>query len=785
MNAPHTRMPPPKKPPGLEYYVPHYLNLIWRWKWYIGIVTPIVFLVWAFVAIKYGTTRPPLPCSVTLQFGQNSNSLDQASTQSLEIQKEGSDAFIRSRPFLQTIVEKLSLQLTVKKYFRSDIFDSISVGKNAPIGRYDFIVEKDGYTLGFTNERRGIKNRIITSGKLSDLSSLTFASNLLVLSRDFIAEPHSVTFSILNNQDAVQRLIWSLSTKFPGSEGRGNIMLLSCKGSDYPLVTQTVNTIADDFVIRNATTNRDKKSYTGDVLEKQLQAAQSDMANAEAAVRQFREQNPSVGATSMLGTSVNEVANLENSVSSIQRSIDEAASLQTRCMSGLNLDDQISAMFEAITFLSTRQSVAAPALQLELNDAANEKRRVDADYSPQHPLVLENRKKIARVAANVSKALSDVIDKMRAAVNDATIKKSALSQEFQKLPAKELRYAELERKRSVYTELYSTLLARYNSNRMSEASQGANVSVIDHAVVPPIPGRLQTMAQILLMGLALALILGFGPAAGLDYLDKRARNESDCRRFSTLLFLEGIPIKEACKGKTIKPDKGKLDERLVAAGFESAVFDEMYRSLRTKILLHLQSEAHKMLVVTSLNVAEGKSLTASNLSIVMAQQKLRTLLIDGDMRKGVQHHSFVLEKKPGLSEIVSSPDDLTTLPVNTFLQKTHIPNLSLLPCGMPIPNPAECMNSNKFRDLAAMLAEWFDVVILDTPPLRVAVDAAMLPDVFNHYIIVARAAKTSLDALEKKINDFPGLRQKVLGLVLNGAPVDKKMHDYSYSYYHR
>jgi capsular exopolysaccharide synthesis family protein len=167
----------------------------------------------------------------------------------------------------------------------------------------------------------------------------------------------------------------------------------------------------------------------------------------------------------------------------------------------------------------------------------------------------------------------------------------------------------------------------------------------------------------------------------------------------------------------------------------------------------------------------------------MAQQKLRTLLVDGDMRRGVQHHSFVLQKSPGLSEILSSPDDLPTHPVNSFIQETHIPNLSLLSCGMPIPNPAECMNSNKFRDLTSLLAEWFDVVVLDTPPLRAAVDAAILPEAFNNYIIVARAAQTNIAALEKKIMEFHGLSQKVLGIVLNGAPVDTKMHNYAYSYY--
>jgi tyrosine-protein kinase Etk/Wzc len=760
------------------------LNVIWRWKWYIFLVTPIVFIGWTALALKYGSNGPILESRATLQFTQGNGGIGPIDDQTMNLQKESCDAFLRSRPFLQTIVEKLALQVGVKKYFRGDIFDSIAVAKDAPVGRYDFVVERDGYSLYYSNKRRGIEKRIVIAGKLFELSSFTIPSVSLKLTHDFISEPHSMTFFIQSPQEAVEKLTWYLSTKFPGGDERmGNIMVITLKGTDYPLSTKTVNVIADEFVTRNADSKRSKKSDAVQVLERQLQSARSDLSNAETSMREFREQNPSVGASSVLGSSVAEVSNLENSLASLQRSIDDALRLQSRCTGGLNVDDQISAMFEGITFLSTRQSVAAPALQLELSEAANEKRRVDADYSAQHPLVIENRKKIARLASNVSKALSDVVDKMRSDAASASSKKNALSEEFQKLPAKELRYAELERKQSICAELYSNLLARYNVNRMSEASQGGDVFVVDHAVVPSAPDRLMTLSKLLSIGFVFALFLGFGPPAGFDYLDKRARNEGDCRRLSTMPFLEGIPIKPVTDKKK-NPDKEKLDAHLVTAGFEPDVFDEMYRSLRTKILLHLHGEAHKMLVVTSLNPGEGKSLTASNISIVMAQQKLRTLLIDGDMRRGVQHHSFVLEKNPGLSEILASPDDLTTLPVNSFIQKTHIPNLSLLACGRLIPNPAECMNSVKFRDLISMLGEWFDVVVLDTPPLRVAVDAAILPEAFNHYIIVARAAKTNLDALERKINDFPGLRQKVLGIVLNGAPVDTKMHNYTYSYYH-
>ncbi len=785
MNTPQGRAPQLKTQPSVEYYIRHYLNLIWRWKWFICSITPVIFVGWALMAVKYVDSRPELESRVTLQFNQAgggaNNSFDEQAT---TMQQSSCDAFLRSRTFLENIVEKLSLRLVVKRYFRNDIFDSISIEKDATSGHYDFIIEKDEFTLFYTNKRRGIEKRVVLGGKLFELASFTFPSVSLKLTRDFILEPHNFSFSILSLREAVDKIRWSFQVTFPGGmdQQQSQIMAIAFKGNDYPLVTQIVNTIADDFVEYNASLRKNRKSGTAEVLDKQLQAARAGLAGADEAMRRFREMNPSVGAISTLGPSVNEVATLEGTSSAMKRSIDDAVALQTRCSNTANLDDQITASFEAITFLTTRQSIAAPALQIELNDVSAEKRRFDADYSPQHPLVIENAKKIVRTALKISKVLSEEIDKMRAESTLVSNRKNALTEEFQKLPSKELRYADLERRRNIAAELYSNILARYNSNKMAEVSQGNDVFILDHAVVPNAPSRLQNMFQFLLLGLAIAVGAGIAPPVCWDYFDKRARNEDDCRRFTTFAFLEGIPV-GITNGKKKKADKEKIDSLLVAGSFEPGVFEEMYRSLRTKILLHLHNEKNKMLVVTSLNIGDGKSLTASNISIVMAQQKLRTLLIDGDIRRGVQHHSFVLQKLPGLSDILASPDELTTMPINSMIQQTHIPNLSLLSCGAPVPNPAECMNSQKFRDLTTMLAEWFDVIVLDTPPLRVAVDAAILPEAFNHYIVVVRAAKTNLAAIEKKINEFPGLRHKILGLVLNGAPMDKKARDYRYSYY--
>jgi polysaccharide biosynthesis transport protein len=785
MNAYQSRLPQIKTQPTIDYYVRHYMQLIWRWKWFIAIVAPTVLLIWTAMVVKYVDGRPNLESRATLQFNFISNNLGPIDEQSAALQKSSCDAFLRSRPFLENVVQKLSLQCSVKKYFRNDIFDSMSIEPSVTPGKYDFVIENDSYTLYYTNERREIHKRVVAAGKLFELTSFSFPSVSLKLTHDFISEPHNFTFFILSLREAVDQIRWSFQVNFPGDpeqRQQAPVMVLSLKGNDYPLTTEIINVIADDFVEHNASIKQTRKSGAIEVLEKQLQAARSTLAGADEAMRQFRQANPSVGAISTLNNSVTEVANLEGTSATMNHSISEATLLQARCKESPTVDEQLTALFEAITFLTTRQAIAAPALQLELNDVTAEKRRVDADYAPQHPLVLENRKKISRVASNISKALSDLIDKMQSDVVSITSRKSALTAEFQKLPSKELKYSELERRRSNAAELYNNMLTRYNVNKMSEVSQGNDVFVLDHAVIPNAPGRLQSLLQFLLIGVVISLGVGFVPPIGVDYLDKRPRNEEDCRRFSSLPYLEGIPAKVADKKKK-KANKEKIDSLLVAGSFEAGVFDEMYRSLRTKILLHLHGEKNKMLVVTSLNVGEGKSLTASNISIVMAQQKLRTLLIDGDLRRGVQHNSFVLQKKPGLSEILSSPDELTTIPINSMIQQTHIPNLSLLSCGMPVPNPAECMNSQKFRDLIAILTEWFDVIILDTPPLRVAVDAAILPEAFNHYIVVVRAAKTNIVAAEKKIGEFPGLRPKVLGVVLNGAPVDQKAKDYRYSYY--
>jgi tyrosine-protein kinase Etk/Wzc len=166
----------------------------------------------------------------------------------------------------------------------------------------------------------------------------------------------------------------------------------------------------------------------------------------------------------------------------------------------------------------------------------------------------------------------------------------------------------------------------------------------------------------------------------------------------------------------------------------------------------------------------------------MAQQNISAILVDGDMRRGVQSELFAVDKKPGLSDYLGEITPVTPAYISKFVRKTHIRGLSLLPSGSSIPNSTEMINSIRFRELLEYLSTLYEIIILDTPPLAVTTDAVGVHDFFTSYLIVVRAGHTDISHLNRKTKEFPGFRKKILGIVFNGAPY-KRPEYYQYSSY--
>jgi len=160
---------------------------------------------------------------------------------------------------------------------------------------------------------------------------------------------------------------------------------------------------------------------------------------------------------------------------------------------------------------------------------------------------------------------------------------------------------------------------------------------------------------------------------------------------------------------------------------------------------------------------------------------LKTLIIDGDLRRPVLHRLFSVERKPGLIEYLKNEIDL-----NTAVRKTFVENLFLLPTGSLPPNPAEVLGSNAMKATLEIFKASFDFVVLDSPPVVAVTDGVVLSKLADGVVFVTLANKTELDVLEKAYSTLKQVKADIIGFVLNEFDVTKAYGAYYryYRYYH-
>ncbi len=211
---------------------------------------------------------------------------------------------------------------------------------------------------------------------------------------------------------------------------------------------------------------------------------------------------------------------------------------------------------------------------------------------------------------------------------------------------------------------------------------------------------------------------------------------------------------------------------------------ELFRSLRTKVLLSLYEQENNSVGITSLESGAGKTTVSVNLALMMAQRNIKTLLIDGDMRRGELHDLLGMRERPGLTEFLESRRPVNEENVLPLIQGRSDSNFRFISSGRKIPHSSELLSENAFRTLMKALEKTFDVVVLDLPPLGMAVDPAVVQDVVGKYVFVAQAASTNMVDLSKKIEEYPAVSEKSLGIVLNKASIDRKLSYYRNSKYY-
>ncbi|MDT0193810.1 polysaccharide biosynthesis tyrosine autokinase [Arthrobacter sp. AB6] len=290
------------------------------------------------------------------------------------------------------------------------------------------------------------------------------------------------------------------------------------------------------------------------------------------------------------------------------------------------------------------------------------------------------------------------------------------------------------------------------------------LSIVTPAVAPVSPHSPNVQMN-LVLGLFAGLASGVGLAVLRAILDTRIRGEADLRRVTSSAVLGGISFDTDAIKKPLLTQAGQQSPRA-----------ESFRQLRTNLQFAHVSHESKTVLVTSSIPGEGKSTTATNLAIAMAESGQSVALVDADLRRPMVAEYLGLERNAGLTTALIGKAD-----VNDVLQSWGDGELYVLTSGQIPPNPSELLGSEKMRQLITRLESVFDAVIIDAPPLLPVTDAAVLAQQVGGVVVVVGTQKVRTGDLEKSLASLQMVHADVLGIVLNRLPV-KGPDAYAYGY---
>lgn len=324
-----------------------------------------------------------------------------------------------------------------------------------------------------------------------------------------------------------------------------------------------------------------------------------------------------------------------------------------------------------------------------------------------------------------------------------------------------------ERRDTISSQMQS-FQAQLTQLQLDLAVENGGASMLARATPPASPIGPSHWRDIGLGGIG-GLMVGLVGALLLGRFDDGVVSRADLEReVSPLPMLAAIPS---------LPDWRPGDPAyLVAAEAPEAMATESYRSLRTALQFIRRDSDERVFEVTSPGSSDGKTTTVANLGVVLANIGAKTLLVDADLRRPRLKDFFGLDLEVGLTSVLGG------LPVKVAIQQIEaIPNLSVLPAGPSLPNPAEWLGSARLASIISSLRQSYEVIVIDTPPVLPVTDATLLTAVVDSTIVVVTSGHTTRRSIHHLMTSFRQVGAPIAGFVLNGV-VERPAYGYAYYY---
>jgi tyrosine-protein kinase Etk/Wzc len=300
--------------------------------------------------------------------------------------------------------------------------------------------------------------------------------------------------------------------------------------------------------------------------------------------------------------------------------------------------------------------------------------------------------------------------------------------------------------------LYGVLKGRYEEVSLQEAQSSPDLSMLDYAIAPMHPSSNEGPRFLLL---AILASMGFAGGVSLlhDRIDRTFRYPDQATHELGLTIAGTVP--------RFKPRRdGEFEIEIMSQAVES------FRTLRLAVRYGFPGDSPVVVTVSSPNTGDGKSLVSANLALAFASAGHRTLLVDGDVRRGGLHGTFDVPVSPGLVEYLC---DGTA--IDSVIRETSSPNLFMIPRGKRRNRAPELLLSDDMANLVRMARREFEVVIIDSPPFSAGVDAYALGAAAGTMLVVLRPGVSDRRLAAAKLEVLDRLPIRLLGAVLNGVPV--------------
>lgn len=420
-------------------------------------------------------------------------------------------------------------------------------------------------------------------------------------------------------------------------------------------------------------------------------------------------------------------------------------------------------------------------------------RQIESLQNSLNQVVAKNRSEVEEYR---KKATTDVLNTLQTNFDKARDKESKIKAAF------ELQYAQaqgensgavtiklLEQNLDANKAFLRQLQANQSNNDVMSQGSDNNISVAGFAIpndVPVAPRRLTTV----LAALFLSTLFGMGLALFLEYLDDTIRSVEEIESVLQLPALAAIPTIESMPkrklllvGSAEEVEDHQNSELLIYADPRSGL-SEAYRQLRTSILLSTAGHAPKSLLVTSSLPSEGKTTTATNTAVSLAQTGAKVLIIDADMRRPRLHSVFNVANGEGLSTLLSS--ESTEADISRVVKVDEGTKMHILTSGPIPPNPAELIGSEQMAGLLKKLQKHYSHVVIDSPPITSFTDGVLIASMVDGVILVVHSGKSSRQVVKRAKQLLQDVGSRILGVVLNNVNLrSQDNYHYYQTYYHR